>query len=191
PDLEPLIDDDIVQYPNSSELIEKVKNNNSSKILIEGADQCGKTSLLYVLYNRFYELGFNPLYLRGKYCNETNIKKLIKRSLKEQYDSDNVDLYFQQDKRIILLDNFHKSSLNSKYKKNLIESINAHFDYIILTSDNTYSSRNVTEEATSLKDYSKYKLLPLGHEKRSELIEQWLMIGENKLTVQEEVILSE
>lgn len=191
PDLEPLIDDDIVQYPNSSELIEKVKNNNSSKILIEGADQCGKTSLLYVLYNRFYELGFNPLYLRGKYCNETNIKKLIKRSLKEQYDSDNVDLYFQQDKRIILLDNFHKSSLNSKYKKNLIESINTHFDYIILTSDNTYNSRNVTEEATSLKDYSKYKLLPLGHEKRSELIEQWLMIGENKLTVQEEVILSE
>lgn len=191
PDLEPLVDDDTVQYPNSSELIETFKNNNSSKILIEGADQSGKTSLLYVLYSRFYELGFNPIYVRGKYCNETNIKNLVKKSLKEQYNSDNVDLYFQQDKKIILLDNFHKSTLNSKYKKKIIEAINTHFDYVILTSDNTYSSRNVTEEATSLKDYSKYKLLPLGHEKRSQLIEQWLMIGENRLTVQKEVILSE
>lgn len=191
PDLEPLIDDDVVRYPNSSEIVEKFKNNDYSKILIEGADQSGKTSLLYVLYRRFYDLGFNPIYLRGKDCNDTNIKNLIKKHLKEQYSSDNVDLYLQQDKKIILLDNFHKSVLNSKYRKKLIELFNTQFNYIILTSDNTYSSRNITEEATSLKDYLKYKLLPLGHEKRSELIEQWLMIGENVLTVQKEVILSE
>lgn len=190
PDLEPLLDDDtVLQYPNSSELIDKVKNDDRVNILIEGADQSGKTSLLYVLYKRFYEMGLTPIYLRGKYCNETDVKKLIKKSLKEQYTNNKVDLFFQQNKKILLLDNFHKSGLNSKYKKRLIESFNNNFEFIILTSDNTYSSKNVTEEVTSLKDYLKYKLLPLGHEKRSELIEQWLLIGENKLTIQEEVIL--
>ncbi|WKN45892.1 metallophosphoesterase [Tunicatimonas pelagia] len=191
PDLEPLIEDDkVVKYPNSKELIEKVKNNEKANILIEGADQSGKTSLMHVLYKRFYEMGYTPIYLRGKHCKETNIKNLVKKSLREQYGSGDVDRFFQLETKILLLDNFHKSELNSTYKKRLIESFNDNIEFIILTSDSTYNSKNVTEEATSLKSYTKFKLLPLGHEKRSELIEQWLMIGENKLTIQEEVILA-
>lgn len=190
PDLEPLLEEDnVAQYPNSSELINRVKNEEELSVLIEGADQSGKTSLLFVLYKRYYEMGLTPIYLRGKYCSETDVKKLVKKALKEQYNSEKVDLFFQLDKKFLLLDNFHKSTLNSKYKKRLVESLNNNFDVIIVTSDNTYSSKNITEEATSFKEYLKYKLLPLGHEKRSELIEQWLLIGENKLTVQEEEIL--
>jgi predicted MPP superfamily phosphohydrolase len=192
PDLEPLLEDEsnVVQYPNSYELIDKVKNEEKVNELIEGADQSGKTSLLYVLYKRYYEMGLTPIYLRGKYCIETDLKKLVKKALKEQYNNENVDLFFQLNKKVLLLDNFHKSNLNSKYKKRLVESFNNNFEIIIVTSDNTYSSKNVTEEATSFKEYLKYKLLPLGHEKRSELIEQWLLIGENKLTIQEEEILN-
>jgi len=192
PDLEPLLEDDsnVVQYPNSYDLIDKVKNEEKVNVLIEGADQSGKTALLYVLYKRYYEMGLTPIYLRGKYCSETDVKKLVKKALKEQYKNENVDLFFQNNKKVLLLDNFHKSSLNSKYKKRLVESFNDNFEVKIVTSDNTYCSKNVTEEATSFKEYFKYKLLPLGHEKRSELIEQWLLIGENKLTVQEEEILN-
>lgn len=191
PDLEPLLDEETIsQYQNSEDLINKIKNGEKTNILIEGADQSGKTSLLYVIYKRCYEMGFTPIYLKGKYCGETDVKKLVKKALKEQYGNDNVDLFFQLDKRVILIDNFHKSSLNSKYKKRLVESFTNNFDFIIVTSDNTYSSKNVTEEATSFKEYSKYKLLPLGHEKRNELIEQWLLIGENRMTITEEAILS-
>lgn len=192
PDLEPLLEDDnnVVQYPNSSDLIDRVKKEEKVDVLIEGADQSGKTALLYILYKRYYEMGMTPIYLRGKYCNDTDVKKLVKKALREQYNNENVDLFFQLDKKVLLLDNYHKSSLNSKYKKHLVESFNNNFEVIIVTSDNTYSSKNVTEEATSFKEYLKYKLLPLGHEKRSELIEQWLLIGENKLTVQEEEILN-
>jgi hypothetical protein len=191
PDLEPLIESDIVQYPNSEILIEYARRGSNSKILIEGADQSGKTSLLFTLYKRYYEMGLTPVYLKGKDCNDTNIKTLIKKALKEQYSNDNVDLFFQLPTRVLVVDNFQKSNLNGKYKKKLIDSFNEHFHLIILTTDNTYNSRNVTEEVTSLREYEKYKLLPLGHEKRSELIEQWLVIGQNKLTVQEEVIIEE
>jgi len=187
PDLEPLLEDEnnVVQYPNSSVLIDRIKSEEKSNVLIEGADQSGKTALLKVLYKRYYEMGLTPIYLRGKYCTETNVKKLVKKALKEQYDNKNVDLFFQLEKKVLLLDNFHKSSLNSKYKKLLVEYFNSNFEVIIVTSDNTYSSKNVTEEATSFKEYFKYKLLPLGHEKRSELIEQWLLIGQNKYTIKE------
>ena len=192
PDLEPLLEDDnnVVQYPNSYDLIDKVKNEEKGNVLIEGADQSGKTALLYVLYKRYYEMGLTPIYLRGKYCNETDVKRLVKKALKKQYNNENVDLFFQLDKKVLLLDNFHKSNLNSKYKKRLVESFNNNFELIVVTSDDTFSSKNVTEEATSFKEYLKYKLLPLGHEKRSELIEKWLLISENKLTVQEEDILN-
>ncbi len=190
PDLEPLVEDDTIQYPNSYELIDKVKNEKKANFLIEGADQSGKTSLLFVLYKRFYEMGFTPIYVRGKHCNETNIKNIVKKALKEQYSSSNVDLFFQLESGILLLDNLHKSRLNSKYKKSLIDSFNDNFEYIFLTSDNTYSTKRVAEETTSFKDYLKYKILPLGHEKRSELIEQWLLLGENKFTLEDEVILT-
>ncbi len=192
PDLEPLFEDNvtIIQYPNSSELIEKVKNEGRINIFIEGSDQSGKTSLLYVLYKRYYEMGLTPIYLRGEDCNHTDVKKLTKKCLKKQYDDKNVDLFFQNDKKVLLLDNFHKSNLNSKYKKRLIESLERNFDVLLITSDSVYSSRNATEEVISFKDYLKYKLLPLGHEKRCELIEQWILIGENKLTVREEELIS-
>ena len=191
PDLEPLLEDEnnVIQYPNSSDLIDKVKNEEKVTVFIEGADQAGKTALLKVLYKRYYEMKLTPIYLKGKYCNKTNIKELVKKALKEQYNNKNVDLFFQLEKKILLIDNFHKSSLNSEYKKRLVDSFNNNFEVIIVTSDNTYSSKNVTEEATSFKEYLKYKLLPLGHEKRSELIEQWLLIGTNKQTVQEKEIL--
>ncbi|MBL0190678.1 MAG: hypothetical protein IPQ18_04855 [Saprospiraceae bacterium] len=81
PDLEPLLEDDsnVVQYPNSYDLIDKVKNDEQIKVLIEGADQSGKTALLHVLYKRYYEMGLTPIYLRGKYCSETDVKKLVKK----------------------------------------------------------------------------------------------------------------
>lgn len=189
PDLEPLVDDDkTVQYPNSFELINKVKNSETLNVFIEGADQSGKTSLFYTFFKSLYKLGYTPLFLRGKNCNETNIKKLVKKALKEQYGSENVNLYFQTSKKILLLDNLHKSKLNSVYKKKLINSLNDKFDYVFINSDNTYNTGTVTEETTNFKEFEKYKLLPLGHEKRSELIEKWLLIGENKLTIKEEIL---
>lgn len=192
PDLEPLLNEEsVVQYPNSSEIIEKIKVDKENKILIQGSDQSGKSALLYTLFYRFYEMGYTPIYLRGKYCKVTDIKKLVQDALKKQYNNYDTDVFFQSEKRILLLDNLHKSELNPKFKKKLLDYFEQHFHHIVITSDSTYNSKSITEEATSLKNYDKFKLLPLGHEKRSELIEQWLRIGENQLTIQDEAIFSE
>ena len=190
PDLEPIDEEQsVVQYPNSEELIDLVKDNENANVLIEGEDQSGKTTLFFVLYSKLYEIGYNPIYLRGKYTKVTDVKQIIKKAIKEQYNKNDIDLFFQQSNRILFLDNFHKSPLNSKYRKNLLNNLSNQFDYIFISADNSIGSSIATEEATSLKKFDKYKLLPLGHEKRGELIEQWLRIGENVMTINEELLL--
>lgn len=189
PDLEPIVDKDVVQYPNAEDIISSIKRESNLKALIEGEDQSGKTTLFFVFYKKLYEAGFLPVYIRGKLINNTNIKNIIKKAIKEQYGNNNIDLFFQQSKRVLLLDNLQKSPLNSKYRPNLLKNINSHFDFILISSDSNLGSNLATEEATILKDFDKYKILPLGHEKRSELIEQWFRIGENTMTIHEEQLL--
>lgn len=192
PDLEPIDNEQtVVQYPNSKELIDLVKNNEKVNVLVEGEDQSGKTTLFFVFYKKLYDAGYNPIYLRGKYLNVTNVKNIIKKAIKEQYNKSDTDLFFQQPNRVIFVDNFHKSPLISKYRKNLLDNLSSHFDYIFISADNSIGSNITTEEATNLKKFDKYKLLPLGHEKRGELIEQWLRIGENVMTLNEELLLKQ
>ncbi len=189
PDLEPIKDDNIIQYPNSKEIIHKIKENTNVKIVIEGEEQSGKTSLLFSLYKKFYDIGYCPIYLRGKYINDTKVKDIVKKILKEQYYNNEFSLYIQQSKKVLLLDNLHKSPLNSKYRAKLLKNLSEHFDYIVITTNSSMIANLATDEITILKDFDKYKILPLGHEKRGELIEQWLRIGENEMTIQEEHLL--
>jgi hypothetical protein len=190
PDLEPIKEAErVVQYQNSEELVYLLKTAESQKVFIEGEDQSGKTTLFFVLYRKLYEAGLTPVYVRGKYTSVTDLKPLIKKALKEQYNVSDTDLFFQQKKRVLMLDNLHKSPLNTKYRPNLIKNINTHFDYVIVSSDNSVGANLPSEESTSLKEFDIYKLLPLGHEKRSELIEKWMRIGENPMTIQEDVLL--
>ena len=189
PDLEPLDDEQsVMQYPSSEELIDMIKKEDNVNVLIEGEDQSGKTSLFYVLYKKLYDIGYTPVYLRGKYIKGTDVKQIVKKAVKEQYSKKDMDLFFQQPKRVLILDNFHKSTLNAKYRKNLLKNLCFQFDFILISADNSIGTNITTEEATNLKKFDKYKILPLGHEKRGELIEQWLRIGENEMTINEEIL---
>lgn len=189
PDLEPIKDENIIQYTDSKDLLEQIKKEVDVKVVIEGDDQSGKTTVLFSFYKKLYENGFLPIYIRGKYVNETNIKTIVKKSLKEQYNNSDVDLFFQQRKKVLLFDNLQNIKLNPKYKVNLLKNIDAQFDLIIMTTSNSSIANLAVDEINVLKGYEKYKLLPLGYEKRGELIEQWLRIGENVMTIREEEIL--
>jgi predicted MPP superfamily phosphohydrolase/GTPase SAR1 family protein len=189
PDLEPIKDDDVIQYTDSKELLEKIKKEENLKIVIEGDDQSGKTTLLFSFYKNLYDNGFLPIYIRGKYINSTDVKDIVKKAIKEQYNSSNVDLVFQQHKRVLLFDNLQNTALNPKYKANLLKNLDEQFDYAIITTSNSTITNLAVDEINVLKGYDKYKLLPLGYEKRGKLIEQWLRIGENVMTLKEEHIL--
>ena len=186
PDLEPLKDDNVIQYPNSKEIFFEIKEKSTLKVLIEGEDQSGKTSLLFSLYKELYDYGYCPIYLKGKHINDANVANLVKKPLSEQYSNLNVNNYMQYKKRILLLDNLQNIVINTKYRGTLLENLDKHFDYIIITADSTMIANLATDETTILRDFEKYRILPLGHEKRGELIEQWIRIGKNRITIEEE-----
>ena len=188
PDLEPIKDDDIIQYTDSKELLEQIKKEENIKVVIEGEDQSGKTTLLFSYFQNLYDNGFLPIYIRGKCINKTDIKSILKESIKEQYDSNNVDLIFQQHKKVLLFDNLQNTKLNSKYKANLLKNLDEQFEHIIISTSNSTITNLAIDELNVLRGYDKYKLLPLGYEKRGELIEQWLRIGINVMTIREEEI---
>ena len=188
PDLEPVKEDDTIQYPNSEFVIDSIKNNNKLNFFIEGEEQSGKTSLLFAYYKKLYEIGYNPIYLRGNNINHTDIKGLITKTLKEQYENNDINLFFQQEKRVLLIDNLQKSVLNSKYIEILLDNIIKQFDYIIITIDSSIIANLASIEATT-NNFDSYRILPLGHVKRSEMIKQWLTIGENAMTLQKETLL--
>ncbi len=189
PDLEPIKDDDVIQYPDSKEILEQIKKAENLKVVIEGDDQSGKTTLLFSFYKNLYDNGFTPIYVRGKYINTTDVKDIIKKAIKEQYESSNVDLVFQQHKKVLLFDNLQNTALNPKYKANLLRNLDTHFNYIIISTSNSTITNLAVDELNVLRGYDKYRLLPLGYEKRGELIEQWLRIGESEMTIREEEIL--
>lgn len=192
PDLEPLDDkQDVVQYPNSKELIDSIEKNDNLNVLIEGDDQAGKTTLLYFMFRKLYDLRYNPIYIKGSKVNITDVKKIVKKAVKNQYSKNDVTQFLKLDRKVLMLDNFHKSPLNTKYKKILINNLKKHFDYIVITADSSIGSDVAAEETTNLHLFDKYKLLPLGHEKRGELIEQWLRIGQNELTINEEILIKD
>ncbi len=188
PDLEPIKDSDIIQYLDSEELLEQVKKDEELKAVIEGDDQSGKTTLLFSLYRKLYDCGYTPIYVRGKNLNSTDVKTIVKKALKEQYDSTDVELFFQQTKKVLLFDNFQKTVLNPKYKATLLKNLDTQFDYVIITTSNSSIANLAIDELNILKNYDKYKLLPLGYKKRSDLIEKWLLIGEDTMTLREEQI---
>lgn len=189
PDLEPIKDDDTIQYTDSKDLLQLIKKEDKLKVVIEGDDQSGKTTLLFSFFKNLYDSGFVPIYIRGKHVNSTDIKSIVKRSIKEQYDSNNVDLFFQQTRIIVLFDNLQSTTLNPKYKATLLKNLDIQFDHIVITTSRSAISNLAVDEINILKNYDKYKLLSLGYQKRGELIEQWLRIGENVMTINEAEVL--
>lgn len=189
PDLEPIKDEEIIQYVDAKTLLEQIKKGENPKALIEGEDQSGKTTLLFSLYKDLYNNGFIPIYIRGKNTNSTDIRKLIKTAIKEQYDTNDIELFLQCQNQILLFDNLQNTKLNPKHKTILLKNIDTHFKNVIISTNNSTLSNLDIEEINALRDYNKYRILPLGFEKRKELIEQWLQIGENPITIREEEIL--
>ena len=77
--------------------------------------------------------------------------------------------------KILLIDDFDKVGLNTKYRSSFLASINEIFDQVIMTCHSSFSY--ISPETPELSDYGRYELLGLGHIKRAELVEKWVSLG--------------
>lgn len=154
-------------------------------VLIEGEEKAGCTSLLYQLYRQYHERGFVPLFVKGKdlkRVTDSEIDKLIKRAVEQQYGLAQVDAFMQlsRTQKLLLLDDFDDSAMRAgDARAGLLCALRKRFGHLVVTVGDMFEMREMLDGDASraLIGLTHYKLQPFGHALRAELISRWLSLG--------------
>ena len=191
PDLERInkrqlkVDED---FTDSSSIIE---DSQYHLVMLEGDDQCGKTSLLNMYYLRFVDKYMYPIIIQGKNLINDNLDKIIGKAFDDQYCSEDKEKYLQNgmEKKILIVDDFDECPLNDTCKKKLIDQFLNRFSKVIITTkenENVASSYFLMEKKKTLAAHIK----PLGHVKRNELVKKfYLTYDVNSSSIQKQALL--
>lgn len=191
PDLERInkrqlkVDED---FTDSSSIIDDTQNQ---LVMLEGDDQCGKTSLLNMYYLRFVDKYMYPVFIQGKNLVNDNLDKIIGKAFDEQYCSEDKEKYLQYDteKKILIIDDFDECQLNDASKKILIDQFLNRFCKVIITSK---ENENVTSSYFLIEKKNTFaaRIRPLGHVKRNELVKKfYLTYDVNSSSLQKQALL--
>lgn len=157
---------------NSKELIEKIFNY--PKLVIAGEAQSGKTTFSKILFRKFYENNFVPIYIQDKKnLYKKDIEKLISRSFIQQYEG--VDLKEIDPKRIIpIIDDFHYARNKERYIKDLSK-----YNRCIIIVDDIFNI-NIKDE-TLIGTFSRFKINEFKPSLRYELIDKWVKLTDRQI----------
>lgn len=166
--------DEIETTINSEQLTNVT--SSSTKLLILGGEQSGKTSLAKTLFKNYYAKGYLPLLCDGREIRTTDIRKILRKLMSDQYLNLTSDQYLSKDRiKILIVDDFDKLTINIRYRTKCLQNASELTDKLVLISDSAikYNEPQLLE----LSDYSQYEILPFGNERRGALIEKWNSIG--------------
>jgi hypothetical protein len=189
PDLERIKNDykKLDDFIDSEELLE---NEKLKDCIVEGENQSGKTSLLKMLFKRFYEKGYYPLYVDGAEINKPDVYNVLEKTFKSQYqDNLSFEQYLQLDnfKKVILIDNIQKAKFNIPTTIKFIKETKPLFDRMIVTIGSIYGYLSSLE--SEFPDTNLFTLKPLGYVKRNDLIELYHKIQESSFTSNDQMLL--
>ncbi|SEL65083.1 TIR domain-containing protein [Nitrosovibrio tenuis] len=145
------------------------------RYLIYGEEQQGKTSLLKQAFKQFLKSGNIPIYLEAKDINRSDITKSLTAALKIQYVELGLEQFLAMPNKVLLIDDLDGIGLNTKYRAIFLDSVNAVFTKVVMSSHLSFSY--IAPEIQELNDYEKHELLGLGHIKRAEIVEKWVSLG--------------
>jgi len=175
-------------------------NDTENKVLLVGDDKSGKSSLCRMLYKHYYNNGYVPVSIEGNPINSTSIERfdrLVTRYYTEQYSNDTLEIFRQLDnqRKLLIIDDFDKSKLNTQYKPVLLNRINKCYPNIIITANNLFQIEEIlykekSEEETEdiLEHYKQFEILEFGHRLRSQLINTWNKLGKEEWITKYELI---
>lgn len=183
PDLETLTsksEDTIDDYIDSEKLL---YHNKARNCIFEGESQVGKSSLLYMLFLKYYEKGYYPILLKGKDISSDDIDKIVQKAFKSQYTEDPTSYEkFKQinnDLKVLLIDDFHASELNKYARHNAIKISFDLFSRTLITIDTAYSI--IPQIQAELKDICSFSIKPLGYKKSNDLVDKYLTLKDSSL----------
>jgi len=153
-------------------------------ILLEGEERVGASSLLYQLFERYYDRGLVPVLLKGedlRGATARDIDAWIRNAVREQYGDEAITKFAQleRSRKLLLLDDFDECRIAAAtHLARAVTGIKERFGYLVVVVGELFDSRDVL---TSLADdagqsFHHYKLLHFGYALRSKLIKKWFLL---------------
>jgi len=166
---------------------QKLLDNKYKTVILYAENQIGKTSLLYMLFKRFYDNGQYPFLLNGIDINNTDIDKIVKRKFNEIYDYDReFDRYLQIEKvkKVLLIDDLHRNKLSLTQLKQFIIEITNKYEIVIITVDS--ATEFSADKHVIFNKYNKLEIKPLGYEKTDDLVSNYFRCKSDFLSLDEQ-----
>lgn len=182
PDLDPILDsiDTFGQYIDASNLSTTWVDGKT--VILEGESQCGKTSLLNMVYLSSYKRGKYPLLVKGVDITSVHAMAVIEKAYQQQYETAvPYEIYKQLDKKekYLLIDNIDSSVINNETRKIVVSELEKHFGTIIITTKDSLNFHNINYSSKTGESLKHYNILSFGSVKRNELIEKWVRLSTN------------
>jgi len=162
-------------------------SNLPDHTLLIGESQSGKTALLKMLYKKYYEDGYTPVYIRGNDIRHADFDRMINKAFREQYETDEATR-LNPESTIVLIDDFERVALNRNTQHRVLEKAAKTSRKMLVVG-----SKELVLADTKFADFASFKmyeLLPFGHARRSELIQNWIRLGRES-SIQEIEVLRE
>ena len=191
--------DDIFIYPDVREMDKekKLKDSRSSNIInlkkllsgkkhtryyFMGSERSGKSTLGKRLFTDCYDADMFPVLVRGE-CISTfafdDFEKSIEAALKVQYSEFVYTDFIQQDrvKKVIIIDDFHKSGISISEKARLLHSVSNQYDNVFVFVDEFMQFGELLANTPIGEEFNMrfatYTILPFGFKRRHELVNRW------------------
>ena len=156
---------------------------NEELVVITGESQSGKTTVCKKIFTSLYDKGYIPIYMsdeNNRYSG--NLLNRANKSLSFQYNSPNITIKnISIDKIVVIFDNFHLANKS----KRLLDKAN-YFTKIIITGDDIFGIG--LSKSNIIVDYTQYKINEFTPSRRSKLIENWVRIGVDPWTTENEIL---
>ncbi|WP_316571338.1 metallophosphoesterase [Neobacillus sp. YIM B06451] len=158
---------------------------NEAHLLFTGDKDSGKTALAKMIFLYYQRENFYPLYIDGTAITPStsrNINLLIKKNVSRVYEEGKEDLYLQlsSQERILIIDDWHKTLLNSTSKSRFLSEVSQYFKQVVFLAEINDSLSNTIDLHAKEGEYRfrHFKLMEFGYGKRDEFIEKWVSLGQ-------------
>jgi len=184
---------------STSAIIESLPTAN--KVLVQGGEKYGKTTFCKIAFMHLQNLKFIPILVPGTHIKGMNVKDIndaVGKSFIDQYQGKTREDFNQLDlnKVYLIIDDFDKCRLNTKFKGKLLANIANVYENILLTVGELFKIEEIVYDENNkeivLDKFEQHRLLMFGNVLRAELIEKWNKLGrEQQLEEEEHVKLND
>lgn len=164
----------------SEEVPNLLLSGKSRGVLVVGESQSGKTALCQMLVLEAYRRRLVPLLLSGATLPDPNkLEKHLEDCVLAQFDRPDVESFRQLpgSQVVFIIDEYHLYSASPEKKARTLSRLSTGGALLLLVANDTLLSMEGLTRPDASTDFPRYRICPLGHANRNQLVERWLALN--------------